>query len=77
MVKNYDNEGYIDCFGDNSNLYNFDVTDEPYDEAQLLNSDNGGDTLKNLFNQLFNGNLTPEVLSKKFKTLMGMLHTSV
>ena len=72
MVKNYDNEGYIDCFGDNNNLYNFDVTDEPYDEAQLLNSDNGGNTLKNLFNELFNGNLTPEILSKKFKTLMGM-----
>ncbi len=67
VVKNLDEEGYNDCFKN----YSID-SDPPYDEAKLLNSDNGGRTLRDLFNEMFSGNLTMGIITKNFKFLMGM-----
>ena len=67
VVKNLDKEGYNDCFKGDS----FD-SDSPYDEAKLLNSDNGGKTLRELFNEMFSGNLTMGIITKNFKFLMNM-----
>ena len=67
VVEQIDKEGYNDCFkGINS------TTDSPYDEAQLLNSDNGGRTLRELFNEMFSGKLTTGIITKNFKFLMYM-----
>ena len=50
VVEGLDKKGYDDCF-------NID-TETPYDEAQLLNSDYGGRTLRDLFNEMFNDSKT-------------------
>ena len=45
FVAEYDSNGYLDCFGETVSI--------PYNNAQLLNSDYGGITLKNVFNDIF------------------------
>ena len=46
IVNNLDPEGFIECFGDTSDS-------NPYDHAELLTSDYGGETLKLKFREMF------------------------
>ena len=73
MVKEYDEDGYTDCFKDKDNLYNMEVTDNPYEGAHILNSDLGGDTMKSVFKDLFS-NLNKFNLEDSFINFMKMMH---
>ena len=68
VVEGFDPEGYNDCFKDEID----DYWSTPYDEAELLNSDNGGRTLRELFNEMFSGKLTMKIIDTQFKVLMKM-----
>ena len=68
VVEEFDPEGYNDCFKDEID----DYWSSPYDKAELLNSDNGGRTLKELFNEMFSGKLTMKIIDTQFKVLMKM-----
>ena len=76
IVEKYDPEGYLHCFGDDA------TTPTPYIDAQLLNSDNGGNTLKSLFNDMFSykglqGKGEQEILDffdTNFRKLMKMFY---
>ena len=72
IVKNLDPEGYIDCFGDNDNFYDLYTEDNPYDYAELLTSDYGGDTLKKKFREMFPNPSTPKNTILNFKDLLRM-----
>jgi hypothetical protein len=71
VVRQLDNEGYDECFKGDS----FDGISQPYhpsDKAQLLNSDNGGTTLKSLFKNMFEGRDNIKGIHDNFKILMKM-----
>ena len=65
-IEYYDPEGYIDCF---------DETNEtiPYDKAQLLNSDYGGETFKDIFSRIFQGVNQLKDLHVSFTRLIKMI----
>ncbi len=68
VIEDFDPEGYNDCFEEEID----DYWSTPYDKAELLNSDNGGKTLKELFNEMFSGKLTIKTIDTQFKVLMKM-----
>ena len=64
IVNNLDPEGFIECFGDNSDS-------NPYGYAELLTSDYGGETLKLIFREMF-VNKSSSDLILNFKDLIKM-----
>ena len=71
VVRRLDTEGYDECFKGDS----FDGISQPYhpsDKAQLLNSENGGTTLKSLFTNMFEGRDNIKGIHDNFKILMKM-----
>ena len=62
-IEKYDPEGYVDCFGEIG-------YSNPYENAQLLNSDYGGETFKEKFSTMFWGINEVKDLRSRFKKLM-------
>jgi len=61
-IEKYDPEGYVECFGETGDS-------NPYENAQLLSSEYGGETFKEKFRQIFQEVKETDV-SLRFKKLM-------
>jgi serine/threonine protein kinase len=62
-IEKYDPEGYVECFGETGDS-------NPYENAQLLSSEYGGETFKEKFSTMFQGINEVKDLHLRFKKLM-------
>ena len=67
-IEKYDPDGYVDCFGETGDS-------NPYENAQLLSSDYGGETFKDKFSKMFVGVNEVKEIQSRFKKLMVMVES--